>query len=35
MEYNIGPRLTSRIINTSDILEFINTDKREPKSRRK
>lgn len=35
MARNIGVRLASRIINTSDIIEFINKDRRQPKSRRK
>ncbi|MGM9544184.1 MAG: ATP-binding protein [Romboutsia timonensis] len=32
---NIGYRLGNRIIETSDIIEFINPTKRQPKSRRK
>lgn len=35
MDTNLGYRLSDRIINTSDIIEFINPSQRQPKSRRK
>lgn len=35
MAQNVGYRLASRIIETSDIIEFINPSKRQPKCRRK
>ena len=35
LAHNIGTRLASRILETSDVLEFINASKRQPKSRRK